>query len=239
MAQHHSRSACLLTTLLLLALCVPAAAQSTDPQVSTQALFETGEFDAVLARVAEGGDAAPEDIFIAGMTLQKREDLEGASAQMHRLEAGADEAARAAHAEPARGIGADVRRCGCGEDRGEADGVRGRAAARGATCALGTHSRRQAECGGAQSASPSRSGARGGEAGAELGRRGRRRQRVDVHVAAEFEAGELAGARLQFEVPMEAFAGHAVQPQVEGRPAEAACLSPRQWARGPRARGFA
>jgi tetratricopeptide (TPR) repeat protein len=91
MAQHHFWSVRLLTTLLLLALCVPAPAQPVDPQVSTQALFETGEFDAVLARVAEGSDAAPEDIFIAGMTLQKREDLEGASAQMHRLEAGDDE----------------------------------------------------------------------------------------------------------------------------------------------------
>jgi len=59
--------------------------------VSTQVLFETGEFDAVLARGAEGTAPAPEDIFIAGMTLQKREDLEGATAQMHRLEASDDE----------------------------------------------------------------------------------------------------------------------------------------------------
>jgi hypothetical protein len=34
-------------------------------------------------------------------------------------------------------------------------------------------------------------------------------------------AAAIIGARLQFEVPMEAFAGHAVQPHVEGRPAEA------------------
>jgi tetratricopeptide (TPR) repeat protein len=80
---------CLLPALLV-ALGVTALAQPEVPVVSTQVLFESGEFDAVLARVADGAEPAPEDIFIAGMTLQKREDLDGASAQMHRLEASDD-----------------------------------------------------------------------------------------------------------------------------------------------------
>ena len=47
-----------------------------------------------------------------------------------------------------------------------------------------------------------------------------RRYRIDVHVAAELEAGELAGARLQLEVPVERFAAlqlvraDPVQPEV-------------------------
>ena len=86
----HRRWSVGLLPALLVALGVTALAQPEAPVVSTQVLFETGEFDAVLARVADGAEPAPEDIFIAGMTLQKREDLEGASAQMHRLEASDD-----------------------------------------------------------------------------------------------------------------------------------------------------
>jgi len=89
MVLYRRSSVCLLPALLV-ALGVTALAQPEVPVVSTQVLFETGEFDAVLARVADGAEPAPEDIFIAGMTLQKREDLEGASAQMHRLEASDD-----------------------------------------------------------------------------------------------------------------------------------------------------
>lgn len=88
MVQRRRRSVALLLLVLLTGTALMA--QPDVPPVSTQALFETGEFDAVLARVGEGAAPSPEDIFIAGMTLQKREDLEGASAQMHRLEAGDD-----------------------------------------------------------------------------------------------------------------------------------------------------
>jgi len=89
MVLYRRSSVCLLPALLV-ALGVTALAQPEVPVVSTQVLFESGEFDAVLARVADGAEPAPEDIFIAGMTLQKREDLDGASAQMHRLEASDD-----------------------------------------------------------------------------------------------------------------------------------------------------
>jgi tetratricopeptide (TPR) repeat protein len=89
MVQH--RRGCVALLLLVLMTGTALLAQPDVPPASTQALFETGEFDAVLARVAEGTAPAPEDIFIAGMTLQKREDLEGATAQMHRLESGDDE----------------------------------------------------------------------------------------------------------------------------------------------------
>lgn len=88
---HCRRVSGVLVLLLVLMTGTAPLAQPEAPPVSTQALFEAGEFDAVLARVAEGTAPSPEDIFIAGMALQRREDSAGATAQMHRLESGDNE----------------------------------------------------------------------------------------------------------------------------------------------------
>jgi len=61
MVLYRRSSVCLLPALLV-ALGVTALAQPEVPVVSTQVLFESGEFDAVLARVADGAEPAPEDI---------------------------------------------------------------------------------------------------------------------------------------------------------------------------------
>lgn len=90
MPLRHRQVVGLLPALALMCA-VSLLAQPETPAVSSQVLFETAEFDAVLARVADGESPAPEDIFLAGMTLQKRDDLDGASAQMRRLEASDDE----------------------------------------------------------------------------------------------------------------------------------------------------
>jgi tetratricopeptide (TPR) repeat protein len=59
---------------------------------SLQKLLETGQYEAVVERAAEGRSGSPEDIYVASLAFQKAGNSDGAAAEFRRLQEQGDEA---------------------------------------------------------------------------------------------------------------------------------------------------
>jgi tetratricopeptide (TPR) repeat protein len=80
------------SSVALLALTAGLAAQEPP---SVQKMFESGAFQGVVERAAEGRSGNPEEIYLAAFALQRSDNLAGAVAEMQRLAEQPDEAWKA------------------------------------------------------------------------------------------------------------------------------------------------
>ena len=68
-----------------------AASTAVAAQDSVQKLMETGQYDAIIARAAEGRSGSPEDIYAAAMAYLKLGNNDGATNELRRLQDQGDE----------------------------------------------------------------------------------------------------------------------------------------------------
>ena len=73
-----------------LAIAASTVVAAQDPP-TLQKLLETGQYDAVVERAAEGRGASPEDTYVAAMAYLKMGNNDGAAAELRRLQEQGDE----------------------------------------------------------------------------------------------------------------------------------------------------